>query len=353
MKKLLTNFLVQEFFSIFNPVFFGLIIMSLALRFAKIYEMGGMNLPLKDILYTLILLLPAVSLVITPIAFLVAISVTLTKLSSTSELTALQTAGVSPAKILKIFTSVAVLFVAFNLIISLFVKPYCGFLLRKNMELLAQGRIMAVPQEKIFNKIYKDYYFYVSSSSGDALRGVLFLDIRADNESTIIAAEKCVIENEDGVNLFKFSDGNYLKMDNGSTNIMEFDKLTVNPFGDFSFQEYDVNRGALPASTLLKKIRTAPTPSLTTEFFYRIFFPFAIPVFLFLSFPFSVGHSRNYKTTGIMISISVGLLFYVFFSLFNTLASKGVIPPFPGFFITILILLSAGLKLCRRKITRI
>jgi lipopolysaccharide export system permease protein len=353
MKKMLTNFLVQEFFYIFNPIFFGLMIMSMALRFAKIYEMGGIKLPLKDIFYTLMLLLPAVSQIIAPIAFLIAISITLTKLSSSNELTALQTAGVSLEKILKIFTCIALLITIFNIVISVFVKPQCSFLLKKNMDLMAQGRILATPQEKVFSKIYKDYYLYVNSASAADLHGVIFIDMQPDKESTIIAAEKCIIENEEGVNLFKFYDGNYLKLDKGMTNIIDFDKLSVNPFEDFSLQESDVRAGAMPLITLIKSIKATSKPSLETELFYRFFFPLSVMVFLFLSFPFSIGHSRNYKTTGIMISISVGLVFYVFFSVIKTLSTKGLVSPFFGFFITTTVLILLGLKLCHRKISRI
>lgn len=337
-----SNFITSEFFSIFNPVFFGLLFLSMALRFAKIYETSGFNLSFSITIYIIILLLPAVSLVIIPIAFLVAVSITTTKLSSTSEITAFQSSGISAAKVAKTLFYIAIFIFSFNLIITLFVKPFSSFELKKTLAKASSGKFKITLQEKIFNKMLNEYYIYCDKSDS-YMENVIFFNPSKNNDITIITANKSKINYVGSDIIFNFLDGNFVKLEMGKTTFMDFKQMNINPFADDAQKTLDIGRGGIPTSVLFNKILENKANALEkTELSYRFFTPLSILLFLLLAFPFSLSHSRNYKTSGITISIFVGLIYYILFSFVNTFSIKGLISPMVGFLTIYLFLFIIG-----------
>jgi lipopolysaccharide export LptBFGC system permease protein LptF len=71
--------------------------------------------------------------------------------------------------------------------------------------------------------------------------------------------------------------------------------------------------------------------------------------FLLLSYPFSLGFSRNYKTSGIVISIVVGLTYLIFNSLITTFSMKGFIEPIKSITLSYVVLLAISLVIFYKK----
>ncbi len=327
--KRLSNFMMEEFFNIFNPVFFGLLVLSLAIRFAKIYETGAVNLPPAQILYTIILILPSISIIIIPLAFLISISITTTKLCSTNEITALQTSGISETKLFKIYLMTAIYMIFFYIVITVIVKPYSNLQLKRLISNISSGSVKLSVQEKSFNKISDGIYIY-TEKSGDEMEDVLLFQKGNKGEDTIIFADRANFLREENI-VFRFYNGNYFKTDKKTSSFMDFKDLYFNPFSDSTIKEQDFGKGTLSTLRLWEKIVSKKaTPAEQTEFINRFFSPVSLLIFLMLSFPLSLTHSRNYKTWGISISIIVGLVYFILSSLINTFSLKGFINPFAG-----------------------
>jgi len=349
MRRLL-NFVVAEFFSIFNPVFFGFLTLSLAIRFGKIYETGGFNLPLKDILVTILLVLPSISIIILPIAFLVSVSITTTKLCSTSELTALQTAGLSAVKVFKIYFYIAVLIFSFYMMVTLVVKPATNRQLRKTLNQITSGSVKVSPQEKNFNKLSENLYLYCERADDKQLENIIMFQQDSKEETTIIFAKRASISDETN-SFFNFSDGNFFKIEKDEASFMDFNNLSYNPFSDVSPTEQLQSKGAVSTLSLWEKIQhsKASDPE-KSEFVNRFFSPLSVFIFLLLAFPFSLGHSRNYKTTGITISILVGLLYFIINSFAVTFSQKGFLNPLLTTPLVNIFLLIIGISIFNRKV---
>lgn len=325
--KRLFNFITSEFFRIFNPVFFGLLTLSLAIKFAKIYETGGFNLPVFHIVLTILLVIPSVTVVIMPIAFLISISVTTTKLCSTTELIALQSSGISATKVFRIYLIITAVMLIFFFTITLFIKPSTSMFLRSMISAVSSGSTNISPIEKNFSKISENLYLYCDRSDKELEKAILFHYEREGN-STIIFSKWASLSDKNNF-AFIFHEGEFLKTDGESVSFMNFNTLSYNPFSESRPNEANLSKGALSTITLWEKIKdaTATNPE-KTEFINRFVSPLSLLIFLFLSFPFSLGHSRNYKTSGITISIIVGLLYFVLTSFVSTFSLKGFTNPF-------------------------
>lgn len=345
----LTNFVCAEFFSIFNPVFFGFLTLSLAIRFGKIYETGGFNLPVEEIFLTILLILPSISIVIMPLAFLVSISITTTKLSSTSELTALQTSGIPAFKVFKVYSYIAVFIFACYISVTLIIKPSTNLQLRHTLNQIATGKIKISPQEKNFTKISDNLYIYCEKAEKQ-LENIILFQQDNNNEATIIFSKTAEIA-EDTTSFFNFYKGNFFKFENSNASFMDFENLSYNPFFDTSATELQQSKGSLSTFALWNKIynNNASYPE-KTEFFNRFFSPFSVFIFLLLAFPFSISHSRNYKTVGIAISIFVGLFYFIVTSFANTFSQKGFLNPILTIPLVNFILIAIGIYIFYKKI---
>jgi len=354
MKKKLFSFILDEFFSLFNLIFFGILLMFTIIKFTKIYELTGFNLPFKHFLSLIFLSIPDTTLIIVPISFLLSLAITITKLSSTHEIVAFECSGIPPNRFLKIFFVIAIILTLFTYTLSLLIKPYCNFTIRKNIEKLIQGRILVLPRPGEFRKIFENTYLYVDNSESN-LEGIIFFQPKNGIEIQMITAKSGNIQKKYDHNVFNLNNGSFLKIESDKVNFLQFNKMTFNPFSETEKKdEYDVNRGSLPTSILITKLLEKNiTHPQKTELFYRIFSPLSIIIFLLFGFPLSWRHGRSYKTTGILISIVVSLVYYVIFSTINALSSKGIINPFYSFSLATIILFLAGIYFIRKKFKRL
>lgn len=344
MIKKLNAFILNEFFSLFNAIFFGLLSMFVVIKFLKIYELISFNIPIRYFLSIIILSLPESTLIIMPVSFLISLSITLTKLSSTNELIAIQCAGIPPSRILKIFLIIALILTLFTALLSIIIKPQSNFIIRKNIEKLTQGKIFVLPRPGEFRKVFEDIYMFADRTDNQ-MEGLIFFQPKNGIEIQMITAKSGIIEQRNNLNVFNLSKGTYLKIQEKKINILNFDQMIFNPFSEVEKKdEYDINRGSIPTNILISKLLEKKiTNAQKTELYYRIFFPFSILIFLFFAFPLSWRYGRSYKTAGIIVSLVVSLIFYLTFSSINALATRGAINPFIGYTVAIIMLLLAGL----------
>ncbi len=343
MRKKLITFFSIEFFSIFTPTLFGLTIMVLAMRLVKVFENVQANLSLIDFFLIIMLIIPSIYLIILPISYLIALSITLTKLSNTYELIALNNAGVSRSRILQLFLLITLPILFFNFINSLFIKPACNKVLR---EMLATNteNIIPLPQKSIFTKIGKGRYLYVEDNK-HKLDSIIFTSFEEDNLTIISAREGSL-----GKGVINFRHGNLLTEKEAKTEILSFENLKFRVSNGTEKKIDTLRAGSITFTDILKLYgQSTEKTLLKTEICYRIFFPLAPLILLFISFPLSIGFSRHYKSRGIMVSIGTGLTFYMLFSLSNTLSLKGKIDPLMGFGLVYILLAFIALFLNLKK----
>lgn len=325
MKKRLYLFINNEFYSIFTPTFFGLMLMILTLRLIKIFESLQTTLTPIELIKIISLVLPSVYLIILPISYLIAITITLTKISSTNELIAFYNSGISHFRLLKIFFHITIPIILFHLTNSLIIKPNSNKFLREIINSKFQD-ITALPQKNTFTKLSKGQYIYLEEKS-ENISQIIYTNFKNNNFITISAKTGSF---DKGKINFKF--GNLISTNDNKTEILDFENLVLEINQDTEKKEEEIRRGSIPLWELIKIYQNEPQNNLIkTELFYRIFYPLGPLILLILSFPLSIGFSRHYKTQGILISIFSGLLFYIVFNMIDNLSIKGKINPLIGF----------------------
>ncbi len=93
----------------------------------------------------------------------------------------------------------------------------------------------------------------------------------------------------------------------------------------------------------LKSSRNKEYYEFVMEYYRRFAFPFSPIVLLFVSIPFGLMQRRGHKFLGIGIGIIIGLLFYVFQSVFWALGKGGIIHPIIANWSVNILFLLAGL----------
>lgn len=325
MRKKLYSYINNEFYSIFTPAFFGLTIMILALRLVKMFESLQANLSMMDTLNIVVLLLPSIYIIILPISYLIAVTITLTKFSSTNELIALNSSGISSNRVLRVLLIITIPILLFNFLNTVFIKPASNKFLRELLDIKFQN-IVATPQKNIFTKLSKGKYVFIEEKEA-GLNSIIYTSFKDTNFITVSA-----IDGDINKGIINFKSGNLILTKEDRTEILDFENLSLQINEDSEKKESEFKRGSIPFSELLKMYKEGSNHQLIkTEFFYRIFYSIAPLILLILSFPFSIGFSRHYKTQGVLISIFIGLIFYIFFSFADTLSIKGKLNPFLGF----------------------
>lgn len=350
MRSILPRYVVREFFSFFNPIFFGLFALGIVIRFTKAYVTPSFLVKPSDALDICLLIMPMVLQSIAPLAFLLALSITLAKLASTSELTALQACSIPPARLFRIFGWIALFFFASTMAIMLWVKPACArgvrhILLRSFFSISADS---IMPRE--FVKLSPTSYFYVDDIEGSRMKKVFYMDLRSGGTPLFISASGGTIVPQGDHSLFKLDKGNYIEIVKGRSRDIDFHEMQFAPFfmgAGMTARPYD---SELDTSVLVAGLRakTLTRPQLA-ELVYRIALPFSIFVYLFLAFPLSFGQARNYKTAGILISIGIGISFFILFNTVRSLSEAKSVNPFVAHGISIAVQIGAGVALCRRK----
>ena len=174
---------------------------------------------------------------------------------------------------------------------------------------------------------------------GRQLHGVLLADLTATNETQIILAESAQLIG-DGIN------GRYeFMLLNGSTHAvprLEPDLYTSSRFISRSLpvplatSASTVNSGetnpfARPSNELWTKVRNK-TATLTeqVELHRRLALPFACLAFVLIGFPLGLSTRRGGRSTGLVISALLMLLYYMFFIGGTRIAGNAQMSPFIG-----------------------
>lgn len=161
----------------------GVIWVTQALRDFNMFTNEGQSL--LTFLNLVALLLPAMIGLIAPVALLIGVIQTIQRLNSDSELVVMQSAGISPMRILRPVMTLTILVTAGASLISLWAAPASY---RNWRDLISSARAEFVSQivrEGRFNTIDNDIVFHYRERIGDALLG-LFIQDRRDPELTLV-----------------------------------------------------------------------------------------------------------------------------------------------------------------------
>lgn len=326
------------------PFGLGLAVFTLILLVARILKLIELvvnrGVPLLDVLQVFSYILPAFLEVTIPMALLLAVLVAFGRLSSDSEITALQTSGVSLWQLLRPVAVFALAVFVLALFVSFYGRPWGNGLLRTGLYEIAKTGAAAAIKEKVFADDFPGLVIYVDrmAPGGGTLHGVLIADTREKGQrNTIFAQSGALVPNEKQHALT-------LRLEHGSIHAFENDDRS---YHRTDFATYDISldlnaalarlrpRDRDPSEIPWRELRAIiarkqaagePATAERVEFQRRLSIPFACLAFAAIAVPLGIQPSRAVRSRGFALSLVLIFVYYVFLSLGENLGTRGILP---------------------------
>lgn len=327
------------------PFFLGLAVFTcvlLILRILKLTEMVvNRGVPLLQSLKLFSYILPAFLEVTVPMALILAILVAFGRLSSDSEIIALQASGIGLYRLMLPVGAFALGIAVLTLGLSLYVRPWGNHLLRTGLYELVKSRVSAGIRPKVFNDDFAGLVLYVDriTPPGDSLHGILISDTRDPNaHNTVYARLGIVIPSEETQTL--------------TLRLLEGGIYSASPRGTgyqaTRFSAYDINldlgvalaklrpREKEPTEMTLDELRETITKKKAAdqatftervEFHRKFSIPFACLVFAALGVPLGIRPTRSVHSRGFSVSLVLIFVYYLFLTLGQSLGERGTLAP--------------------------
>jgi lipopolysaccharide export system permease protein len=336
MKKTLYTYIFRE---IPPPFLVGMATFTFVLlmgRFLKLAEMVvEKGVPLTDVLWMVVYLLPNFWLFTIPMALLLAILLAFGRLSGDSEVTAMKSCGISlygmlpPPLIFSLFACTA------SLLVTIYAVPWGNNSFKQLLVSVAQAKSGVVVKEKVFNDAFPGMVIYADTfqPKGERMLGVVIHDERNPMEPTTIFAKSGAILSDARAHTIEF----HLKEGSIHRTTEESDYRMID------FQEYNLRvaltsvggatakgEGEMTLMELLhppQQTGAKQRLSMLLEFHSRLALPFACFVFMLLAMPLGIQNKRSGKAAGFSLSIGILLLYYITLSAFKALGQKEMLTP--------------------------
>jgi lipopolysaccharide export system permease protein len=326
-------------------------------RFLKLAEMVvEKGVPLGDVVWMIVYLLPSFWLYTIPMALLLAILLAFGRLSGDSEITAMKSCGISlygmlpPAVIFSALACVASLF------ITIYAVPWGNSSFKNLLIEVAKAKAGVVVKEKVFNDAFPGMVIYADTfdEKSQTMGGVIIHDERNPREASTIFAKSGAILSDKRAHAMEFH------LDDGSIHR----STEVGDYRMVDFREYNLRVALVTPDPQMYKgegemtlhelfhppsvYNAAAVLSMKLEGHSRLAVPFSCLVFSVLAVPLGIQNRRSGKAAGFSLSIGVLLLYYVVISAFKTLGERGILAPWLACWSPNVLFLLLGIYLFRK-----
>lgn len=358
MKRILNLYIIREITSLF---ILSIAVFTLILLLGRLIKLTDLvisrGVPLSDISWMIIYLMPSFLVFTIPMAFLLAVLLAFGRFSADNEITVLKAGGISLVQLIPPVLLCGLIATLLTLAASTLGVPWGNSAFKRlSFDVLKQNATVTI-REKIFWDDIPGIVLYTEhfDEEQQTLKGVIIHDGRDQRRPmTIFASDGKIGCTPNQQNIC-------LVLNNGSIHAAgKGDEYRLINFGEYIMTVGSSNKGAaigrnepdMAIGELRQQIdnpATAPTTRLKmqAELHSRFAFPFASIVFAVLAIPLGLQNRRSGKSAGFATSIAILLAYYLMLSLLRTLAERGSIPPALALWLPNIIFLSAGWLLLR------
>ncbi len=281
--------------------------------------------------------LPGIIMWTFPMSMLLATLLTFGRLSSSSEITAMKSCGISfkriaaPAIFLGLIVSVlAILF-------NEHVVPWANsaandvfyYEIQGNTEMKSQDHIIV--KEIVGDKIQRLVYAREYNATSDTLQGVTMQEF--NDEGKVTHVENANFAEWQGEQWIMHEGIIYDISDDERTHSMRFDKqilpVKASPRQIVREQKKpeELTMQELKAQIQIMKTQYVNTAKLETELYQRVSVPCASLIFALIGVPLGLQPTRNSSSAGFAISVIIIFIYYAVMTLSNALARGGAVEP--------------------------
>ena len=337
----------------FTAVFIG---SGTLFRIAKYITDYGASL--SSVIKIFVYGLPNIIMWTFPMSMLLATLLTFGKLSSSSEITAMKSCGISFSRIAApaIFLGVIVTIVA--ILFNEHVVPWSNtaynnvvyYEIQGNTELKSQDHIIV--KELSGDRMERLIYAREYNAQKEILEGVTMQVF--DDDGKVAHVENAMYA-EWRDEKWIMHDGMIYDLSNDQrTHTMKFDQqiLPINASPRQIVREQkkteELTMSELKAQIEIMKSQYADTSKLETELYQRITVPMASLIFALIGVPLGLQPTRTSSSMGFALSVVIIFLYYAIMTLSNAIGRSGALPPIYAVWIPNIIGLLAGTILIYR-----
>ncbi len=301
--------------------------------------------------------LPNLFRVTIPMAVLVGILLGLSRLAADSEVIAMRASGLGIGYFVWVASIVAVSGTALGLLNSAYVAPRANQAILDMQHELETSQASFEIQPRVFYEDFRNRVLYIQDVRGGTgaanWRQVFMADV--SNPSTPLittAASATVVSDSSQVLLMRLRDGSEHETSAGESqqyNISTFTStdlpLTLNQQSDVHLGRMDTAIYALPMSALEKRTHGADAQRFLIELHTRFAYPTACLVLMLVGVPLGLVSRRGGKSSGIVFTILLVLLYYILSYTGIALSKQNKLPPFLGVWLANILFAAVGIFL--------
>ena len=302
--------------------------------------------------------LPGIIMWTFPMSMLLATLLTFGRLSSSSEITAMKSCGISFGRIAAPAILLGLIVSFCSILFNEHVVPWANsagndvfyYEIEGNTEMKSQDHIIV--KEIVGDKIQRLVYAREYRASDETLQGVTMQEFNEEGKVTHV--ENATFAEWKNETWIMHEGMIYDISSDESTHTMRFNKqilpVKASPRQIVREQKKpeELTMKELRAQIEIMKTQYINTAKLETELYQRVTVPMASLVFALIGVPLGLQPTRTSSSMGFALSVIIIFAYYSIMTLSNALARGGVIEPFFAVWIPNIIGLTCGAILIRR-----
>jgi len=320
------------------------------------------GVPPLSIAKIILCLLPGLLLFALPASILIAVFVAFLRLSADNEIQAIKTSGIGLYQLLPAVILFSGVMFLVSCSISFIAAPLGNRSFKNLVFQTAYSKADMGIKEGVFCEPFQGVTFYVNSFSvrERAMSDVFLVDTRDPSvTNSIVAKEGRIFANpKSKIIQVQFQDGIVFTTDKNleAARTIKFSTYDLSVDTDdlmpaISSRTLDPNEMFI--QDLISKLKTTPRSEMRhNEMVMELMEKFSIPLAVFLmgmiGAPLGAQIRAGGRFLGIVISLLIFLIYYLFLAGMRSLGESGTLPPYVGAWLPVLFLLASGLFLMKR-----
>lgn len=353
--KIIDRYIIAQVMSYFLGIVALLTILLIMETMFELMEMLiNKKVPIINVIELLLYRLPAFLVLTFPVALLGSSELAIAQMSTTNEITAMRTGGISFRRIMLPFVIAGVLISILSFSTNEYIVPEANHISQNIIREIVLQKGPPNIQRNVFFRDAENRYFYINrlDEQNMIMREIMIYEMTRERFPRVITAA----EGRWVVDTWQLKYGtiyNYNE-DGKITYEMSFQDMEIQVKDEL--QDFFKNQRTPQEmkSTELKQqiqiLRDAgvDTKNFEVDYHVKFSYPFSGLIFALIGVPLGIQMKRSNKATGIIISIALVFLYYVLYSLCRSLGRGGMVAPLISCWIPNVIFLALGVFLVIR-----
>jgi len=350
--KIIDKYIITQVMSFFLGVVALLTILLIMETMFELMEMLiNKKVPIINVVELLLYRLPAFLVLTFPIALLGSSQLAISQMSTSNELAAMRTGGISFRRIMRPFIITAIFISILSFVTNDYIVPEANHISQNIIREIVLKQGPPHIQRNVFFRDAENRYFYINrlDEQNMIMREIMVYEMTRERFPRVItAAEGRWVEDT-----WELSFGtvyNY-NAEGKITYEMSFQEMEIevkDELQDFFKNQrtpQEMNSRELKQQIQILTDAGVDTNNFQVDYHIKFSYPLVGIIFALIGVPLGTQMKRSTKATGIIISIALVFIYYVVYSLSRSLGRGGMINPLLSAWIPNLLFLLLGIAL--------